>query len=448
MAVDNEEIRARCEKDLLMKRSRRWLGVVEGYYGPPLPQLARLDLIRWMGERGFTCYAYAPKDDPYHRARWREPYPDDRMREFADMLAVGRDAGVEVALVVSPGLDWRDGDEDALAAKLVTFRELGARVLGVAWDDVPAGGAELGHAHGNAVAVAAKAVGDGVDWITCPTDYSGMEVTAYLRAYADAVPAHAEVMWTGPGIVSPHVGEAEVAAFSRELGRPVLFAENFPVNDGAMAGVLHLGPYPRRDAAIVDHTSGMFCNLMALPLASRVGLGVAARWWQDPTGDREQQWRAVVDDVPGLLPLARASRSWVGAVDLDPELARWVAEALAGDVGALRAYLFAGCRDGLPDDLAAELDPWLSQWDYETQAMQFAVNLIEHPARPAEDAFVLSELWSRARHSKLQLFGVRWAFYPVTERHGAQLDVRPDALVEGDNLTDRLCRAAIGRNAG
>jgi hypothetical protein len=422
---------------------RRWLGVVEGYYGPPLPQPARLDLIRWMGDHGFTCYGYAPKDDPYHRARWREPYPADRMAEFAAMLEVGDAAGVDVALVVSPGLDWRDGDEDELARKLVTFRDLGARVLGVAWDDVPAGGADLGHAHGNAVAVAADAVGAGVDWITCPTDYSGMEVTPYLRAYVDALPAGAEIMWCGPSIVSPHVSTEQIASYSRDLGRKVLFAENFPVNDGAMAGVLHLGPYPRRDEGVVEHATGVFCNLMSLPLASRIGLGVAARWWQEPAGDRETHWRETIDEVPGLLPLARSARSWVGATDLDPELEGWGDAAMAGDVAALRAYLFAGCRNGLPPELAAELDPWISQWDRETQAMQYALLLLEQDAKPSETAFILSELWSRARHSQLQLFGVRWAFYPVTERRGERFDVHPDALVEGDNLTDRLCRAAI-----
>jgi hypothetical protein len=223
----------------------------------------------------------------------------------------------------------------------------------------------------------------------------------------------------------------------------VLFAENYPVNDGAMAGVLHLGPYPSREPGIVEHATGVFCNLMSLPLASRIGLGVAARWWQDPIGDREAHWRAVVDEVPGLLPLARAARSWVGAVDLDSELAAWADDALAGNVDALRAYLFAGCRGGLPDDLATELDPWLWQWDHETQAMQYALLLLEQTAKPSELAFVLSELWSRARHSKLQLFGVRWALYPVTERRGDRVDVHADALVEGDNLTDRLCRAAI-----
>lgn len=425
----------------------RWIGAVEGYYGPPLAHAARLDLVRWMGDHGFNAYGYAPKDDPFHRARWREPYPDERMEEFAELLQTGRDSGVDVALVLSPGLDWRDGDEAALAKKMLTFRDLGATSLGVAWDDVAPGGADLGRAHGRAVAAAMDACGDGIRWITCPTDYSGSVVTDYLRAYVAEVSATAEIMWTGPGIVSPSLESAQVRAFSEALGRKVLFAENFPVNDGAMAGVLHLGPYPARDAGIVDEATGVFCNYMSSPLASRIGLAVAARWWRDPTGDRETHWREAVDEVPGLLPLARACRSWVGAVDVDDDLRQRAAAAIAGDPEPMREYLFAGCRAGLSAEWQAELEPWIEQWDKETQAMQYAVTLLAHqPRRPSSVAFVLSELWSRARQSKLQLFGVRWAYYPVTARSStaaAEVDVMAGALVEGDNLTDRLCRAAL-----
>lgn len=427
--------------------NRRWLGAVEGFYGPPLPRQARLDLVAWLGEQGFNCYGYAPKDDPFHRARWREPYPADRMAEFEELLAAGARAGVDVALVVSPGLDWRAGDADVLAAKLASFRHLGANVLGVAWDDVPQGGAELGAIHGAAVARAVEVIADDeVSWITCPTDYSGMVVTPYLRAYVDAVPEVVEVMWTGPGIVSPTVTAAEVEAFRADLGRRPLFAENFPVNDGGMAGVLHLGPYPRREAGVVQATTGVFCNFMSWPLASRVGLGVAVRWWRDPHGDREQHWAEVISAIPGIEPLARACRSWVGAAEPDPNVAAWVDDAIVGRPQALRAYLFAGCRAGLRAEWLAELEPWLDQWDYETQAMQLAVALLDaRPGRPAESAFLLSEFWSRARASKRQLFGVRWAYYPVTARSttDAAIDAVPAALVEGENLTDRLCRAAL-----
>lgn len=436
---------------LMSATRRRWLGAVEGYYGPPLAHAARLELVAWLGEQGFNCYGYAPKDDPYHRARWRDPYPPDRMEEFAELLAVGQQAGVDVALVVSPGLDWRAGDEVALAAKLVSFRQLGARVLGVAWDDVPVGGAELGERHGRAVAHAVAEVADGVEWITCPTDYSGQPVTPYLRAYAEALPDGVEIMWTGPGIVSPRVTTAEVEAFAADLGRPVLFAENFPVNDGAMAGVLHLGPYPEREPGVAAATTGVFCNFMSLPRASRVGLGAAARWWRDPEGDREQQWAEAVAAVPGIAVLAQACRSWVGAAMPDHRLTALVQDAFRGEVEGLEAYIYAGCRAGLDPDLAAEVEPWLTQWEHETQAMQFALAVLKaRPARPSGAAFVTSELWSRARTSKYQVFGVRWAYYPVTFRvqADAEIDAATEAMVDAENLTDYLCRFALASSRG
>ena len=50
-------------------------GVVEGFYGPPWGHADRLSIIEFMGRHGMNLYVYAPKDDPYHRAQWREPYP-------------------------------------------------------------------------------------------------------------------------------------------------------------------------------------------------------------------------------------------------------------------------------------------------------------------------------------------------------------------------------------
>lgn len=425
----------------------RWLGVVEGFYGPPLSHEDRVDLLGWVSRWGFNCYGYAPKDEPLHRQRWREPYGAEDRARFAELLARGREVGVEVALVLSPGLDWRDGDDEALVTKLQVFRDLGAEVLGVAWDDVPPGGADLGRTHGEAVAGAVAALDGGVRWITCPTDYATATMTPYLEAYAAALPAEVEIMWTGPSIVSPEVPADDARRLAVGLGRAPLFAENFPVNDGAMSDVLHLGPYPARPADLVPETSGVFCNLMPRSRASWLGLALAGRFWSDPTGDREAAWRDVVAEIPGLLPLARACRSWAGDPGgLDAELAEWAEAAIetGGTDGRLRDYLVAGCREGLEPRLAAELEPWLEQWDVESQAMQFALLLLAHrPGRPADISFVTAELWRRARRLPAQVFGVRWAYYPVTEWADGRFHARPDALVAGENLTDRICRAAL-----
>jgi hyaluronoglucosaminidase len=251
-------------------------------------------------------------------------------------------------------------------------------------------------------------------------------------------------MWTGPSIVSPSLTAADADRIAEGLGRPPLFAENFPVNDGAMSDVLHLGPYPERPADLVPSTSGVFCNLMPRSRASWPGLALAARFWTDPNADREEAWREVIGEIPGLGPLAKACRSWAGAPDVDAELAEWADAALAGDDGRLWDYLVAGCRDGLDPRLATELEPWLDQWDAESQAMQFAIQLLrQRPGRPAELAFVTSELWRRARKLPAQVFGVRWAYYPVTEWADGRFHAVPEALQMGENLTDRLCRIAL-----
>ncbi len=429
----------------------RWLGAVEGYYGPPLEPQDRLDLVEWLGAHGFNAYGYAPKDDPFHRQRWREPYPADRQDQFRELLATGHDAGVDVALVVSPGLDWSPGDQEPLAAKLESFAELGARVLGVAFDDVPPGGSDLGAAHAGGIRFAAQRLGPDVRWVTCPTDYATNRATEYLRAYHDGLPEGADAMWTGPSIVSPRVEGAMARSLAEELGRPLLFAENYPVNDGAMSSVLHLGPYRGRDPDLPEATSGVFFNFMSLARASRVGLAAGVRFWLDPSVDPEAAWADAVAEEPGLEPLARASRTWAGDPAEDPDVAGWVDAALAGDPGPLRTYLVGGCRNGLDPALAAEVGPWLDQWDAESMAMQFALLLLEAPPEArASGAFALAEVWARARASRYQLFGVRWAHYPVTGRDGEDLVPLAEGLMTGENLTDRLASAALDRaaNAG
>ena len=50
-------------------------GVIEGYYGRPWTGDARRDVIRFLGAHRLTTFVYAPKNDDFHRTRWREPYP-------------------------------------------------------------------------------------------------------------------------------------------------------------------------------------------------------------------------------------------------------------------------------------------------------------------------------------------------------------------------------------
>jgi hypothetical protein len=428
-----------------------WHGVLEGFYGTPYDDAARLDLVRWLGTVGGRDYVYAPKDDPYQRAQWRAAYPVDRMRHFAELVAAGAAAGVRVGFVVSPGLDWGVGDETPLVAKLRAFYDLGVRSLGIAFDDVPPGGADLGAVHGAAVAAAAAALPDDITWAACPVDYGTDRVTSYLKAFAEALPPECAVFWTGPSILSPDVPVAVATELSRALGRTLVLADNFPVSDGPMAGVLHLGPYPQRDPALPAAVGGLLLNLGPLPLASRLPAAAGLRWWGDPKQDRVQVWEAELAAVPGLTPLARACRSWLTEPGPDAELLAWTQAALEGDT-RLEAFFAAGCREGLSPQLADELSPWLDAWEWHAMAVPIALEALRtSEAGTAEGpggAFTVAEVWRRGLAMERQLFGIRWAFYPVTVRTGDAERADAAGQVHGDTLLDTLCRTALARLTG
>jgi hypothetical protein len=203
-----------------------------------------------------------------------------------------------------------------------------------------------------------------------------------------------------------------------------------------MRGCLHLGPYPPRAPALVESSSGVLINAMIQPLASRVGIACALRFWQDPSEDREQVWREVVAEFEGLEPLALACRSWIDEPGPPAEL-------LALDAKQLRSYLEAGCRKGLPDEWVAELEPWLDAWDNEAQVMLYCLDILEKGHRSAGRGLAAAEMWVRARTRREQTFGIRAAGYPVTEYDGTRVLARREAAVYGDNLTDVWARRAL-----
>jgi len=115
-------------------------GVIEGFYGTPWSHRDRLDLLRFMGHVGLNTYVYAPKDDPYHRERWREPYPRAEAARLRELVDTARAEGVSLWYAVSPGgsMTYADsGDYAALLGKLAAVRALGVTTFGLFLDDVP-----------------------------------------------------------------------------------------------------------------------------------------------------------------------------------------------------------------------------------------------------------------------------------------------------------------------
>jgi len=301
-------------------------GVIEGFYGKPWAHEDRLWLLERMGRWGMNSYMYAPKDDPLHLARWREPYPEAQLAEFRALVAAGERSGVAVGFAVSPGrsIVYSDRQERAaLVAKLGAFHALGARVLALGVDDVPS---NLLHeadrrafrSLADAQLLLLREVHDafGRDtqlWLS-PTDYLGVEPTDYLEELGERLDPAIEVAWTGRTVLAPDISAHEAAARAKTLRRRVLLADNTPVADGPMRCMLHLNPYTGRDRALAAHVSGILLNPMEQARASAITLRCAAEYMADPRGyDAERAWARAVDELgeavaPALRLFAQAHR--------------------------------------------------------------------------------------------------------------------------------------------
>lgn len=429
-------------------------GVIEGYYGAPYSHADRLWLLERMGAWGMNRYIYAPKDDPYHRARWRSAYGAAMLREFGELVERGAAAGVAVGFAVSPGLSIEYGSADdvrALQAKFRSFRDLGARFFCLALDDVPTGFlhaadaasfSSLAAAHVALTHAVAEAVGDDATLWLVPTDYVGTAATDYLATLGEQLAPAIEVGWTGRTVVSPTITAAEAAARAATLRRRLLVWDNVPVSDGPMRPMLHLGPYLGRDAELPRHVSGLLLNPMAQPRASALALHTAAAYMADPAGyDPERAWAEAVAEAgagaaePFALFAAAHRFSPSAPDDRDRELeARFAAvraafaaggrgaiQALAAVRAALEPRLEAAdaLRAGLDDRaLAEEIEPWLVSHRAESERMLAAVDLLEafaSDAQPMQRVFALFRLegmLSRIVPVATASYGPRRVLYP------------------------------------
>ncbi|HZZ98192.1 MAG TPA: beta-N-acetylglucosaminidase domain-containing protein, partial [Jatrophihabitantaceae bacterium] len=114
-------------------------GVIEGFYGTPWSDAQRLAQMDFYGAHKMNSYVYSPKDDPYLRAQWRDPYPADQLAVLKNLVARATANHVQFTYALSPGLSVCYSsavDEHALVAKFQSLWDIGVRSFSVPLDDI------------------------------------------------------------------------------------------------------------------------------------------------------------------------------------------------------------------------------------------------------------------------------------------------------------------------
>ncbi|MFD4988155.1 beta-N-acetylglucosaminidase domain-containing protein [Streptomyces sp. NPDC058374] len=412
-------------------------GLSEGFYGTPWSTAQRLSQLDFLGRTKQNHYLYAPGDDTYRQARWREPYPASQRAAFRALAERARANHVTLGWAVAPGQAMCLSSEDdvkALNRKIDAMWALGVRAFHLQFQDVsysewhcgddeaefgsgPAAAARAQARVANAVAahLAERHLGSR-PLALMPTEYYQKGATEYRRELASELDADVQVAWTGVGVVPRTITGRELAGTREVLDHPLVTLDNYPVNDYAQDRIF-LGPYTGREPAVATGSAALIATAMEQPAASRIPLFTAADYAWNPKDYRPQEsWQAAMDTLAGDDPktreavraLARNTASSVLGADesayLRPLLAKfWATRAdaaraagrpgtEAGD-GAARAAkelraAFSVMRaapdrlaDGAPAGLGDEVRPWSEQLARYGQAGELAVDLLAAQAR-------------------------------------------------------------------
>ena len=294
-------------------------GIVEGFYGTPWDFNIRADLLRFCGEYDLNAYIYAPKDDPYHRDKWREPYPDDKILELKNLVAVALENNVRFIFAVSPGIDLNyegeAGEQDlqSMLYKLDAMYNIGVRDFAIFFDDLE--GTQSGKNHAtflnNLQSALDKKYKDVYPLITVPTDYTRHwmiddfgNVKTYTREFASTLNKNIIVIYTGDDVVCDGITDEAYQAAKDIYNRDLGIWWNYPVNDyylvdGNRNIKLALGPIEKLPKAA---PSSIFYNPMEQPLLSKLSMATGADYAHaTDTYDSLASWDKVIKKQFGDL---------------------------------------------------------------------------------------------------------------------------------------------------
>ncbi|WP_425608704.1 beta-N-acetylglucosaminidase domain-containing protein [Streptomyces albipurpureus] len=402
-------------------------GMTEGFYGQPWTHQERLAQVDFMGRTKQNRYLYAPGDDPFRQARWRDPYPAAQRAEFRQLADSARRNHVTLAWAVAPAQAMclaDDRDIKALIRKIDAMWALGVRAFQVQFQDVSysewhcdkdvevygSGPKAAAKAHARVADAVARHLSDrypGAEPLSLmPTEFYQDGVTEYRTALAAELDGRVQVAWTGVGVVPRTITGRELAGARKAFKHPLVTMDNYPVNDYAQDRIF-LGPYTGREPAVATGSSALLANAMEQASASRIPLFTAADFAWNPRGYRpDESWQAAISDLAGgdagtreaLGALAGNHSSsilnpsessylkplfdefWRSRAGADPAARDRAATALRAKFTVMRQVQesLKTPADGRLDD---EVRPWLEQLARYGRAGELAVDMLQAQQR-------------------------------------------------------------------
>lgn len=360
----------------------KWRGIIEGYYGIPYSNEDIMSLMEFGSDFKMNTFIYAPKDDPYHNSKWREPYPQETLDGLKEVIEKGVETKVGFVYAIHPfmnnGINKNNFEEEIqyIIDKFEIFYDMGVRQFALladdAWSETPL------------QVMTVNALQDWLDTkegtyplVFCPQAYSGYPSQSYFNQFRDgtsieingetvAVPAvdeRVEIMFTGPAIIG-NVDSGTNDAFNNFSGRYPYMWLNWPVNDYTDS-TLFIGKAEMLKKG-VSNLNGLVANPMQEAELSKIGLFQVADYiWNTEDFDVDSSWQAsfkyVDSDIADELAILAKNMSYPkDGVYHTTGLAWEESEYLADEINAILEKVKAG--ESIAEE-AATLIPKLEEID-------------------------------------------------------------------------------------
>ena len=371
-------------------------GYIEGFYGPTWENSKRLSVMKLMASYGMNTFFYAPKDDVYHRAKWRELYPEKELAELKNLFNSASEHYLDFHWTIGPGLTYKytsDEDFKILINKIKSIYDIGVRNFGLLLDDIPwkfqyeedeKAFDSVVDAHiylVNRVYAALKEIDASIKLTVCPTQYSGDCNEYYITKFGCNIPADVDFFWTGAEICSRVLTVREANELAYATNHRPLYWDNFPVNDCEMFQEMHMGALIGRDKELYKHCEGIISNVMEYAECSKIPLMTIADYLWNPLaynpekslenahnemlGDNAESFYFFADHL-GVSCLTRYSSSYMGQILSDVSFLeasgknKESLELLSSYISDMRKCLTLISDTSVP--LFAELKKWVRKF--------------------------------------------------------------------------------------
>ncbi len=291
-------------------------GFIEGFYGKPWSPKERMDMLQLMAAHRMNTYYYGPKDDPYHRDKWKELYPEKELLDLKVLIDLSQDCFVDFYFCIAPGLSIRYTSEEdyrALFNKIMQIYRCGVKNFGLLLDDIPENlhfrddvltfGGETVNAHiwlANKLFADLKEFDRDIKLTVCPLQYNGKGDEYFISKLGQGIEPGIDLFWTGRNICSQELTVPEAIVFMNSTYHKPLYWDNFPVNDAEMYNEMHLGYITGRDPDLYRYSEGIISNCMEFCECSKIPLLTVADYLWNPEGyNYKDSWDYAICTVVG-----------------------------------------------------------------------------------------------------------------------------------------------------